>query len=128
MNDQKVLHTAFQELEQAWNSADGPRFGEPFTEDADFVDIRGARHRGKDAIAGGHQAILDSIYRGSTVHYEVVDQAVLADGWVLGAVDATLDVPDGPLAGRNRSAITAVMTHTDGGWKIRAFHNTLVVA
>ncbi len=48
------------------NSADGPRFGEPFIGDADFVDIRGERHRGRGAIASGHQAIFDSIYRGST--------------------------------------------------------------
>jgi hypothetical protein len=29
-------------LEQAWNEADGRTFGEPFTADADFVDIRGS--------------------------------------------------------------------------------------
>ena len=125
MNDHDILDAAFQELERAWNSGDGARFGEPFAADADFVDIRGERHRGQGAIAGGHQAILDTIYRGSTVHYAVVDHAVLADGCLLGTVDATLDVPDGPLAGRSRSAITAVMTRTGESWKIRSFHNTL---
>ena len=126
MNDNDILLNAFQELERAWTSGDGARFGEPFAEHADFVDIRGTRHRGKGAIAGGHQAILDTIYRASTVRYGVVDQAVLADGCLLGTVEATLDAPEGPLAGVNRSAITAVMTRTDAGWKIRAFHNTLV--
>ena len=126
MNDNDILPTAFEALEQAWNSGDGARFGEPFAENADFVDIRGTRHRGKGAIAGGHQAILDTIYRGSTVRYGVVDHAELADGCLLGTVEARLDVPGGPLAGVNRSTITAVMTRTDAGWKIRAFHNTLV--
>ncbi len=126
MNDNDILPAAFEELQRAWNSGDGAHFGELFADDADFVDIRGTRHRGKGAIAGGHQAILDTIYRGSTVRYGVVDQAVLAEGCLLGTVEATLDVPDGPLAGVNRSTITAVMTRTDAGWKIRAFHNTLV--
>ncbi len=126
MTDNDILANAFEALERAWNSGDGARFGEPFAEDADFVDIRGTRHRGKGAIAGGHQAILDTIYRGSSVRYGVVDQAVLADGCLLGTVEATLDVPGGPLAGMNRSTITAVMTRADAGWKIRAFHNTLV--
>lgn len=126
MNDNDILPTAFDELERAWNSGDGAGFGEPFAEDADFVDIRGTRHRGRGAIAGGHQAILNTIYRGSSVRYDVVDQAVLADGCLLGTVEATLDAPEGPLAGVNRSTITAVMTRTDAGWKIRAFHNTLV--
>ena len=126
MNENEILAATFQELERAWNSGDGARFGEPFAEDGDFVDIRGMRHRGKGAIAGGHNAILGTIYRGSTVHYAVVDHAPLADGCLLGIVEATLEAPDGPLAGVNRSTITAVMTDTGSGWKIRAFHNTLV--
>ena len=128
MNENEILATIFQALERAWNSGDGARFGEPFAEDADFVDIRGTRHRDKGAIAGGHNAILGTIYRGSTVHYAVVDHAALADGCLLGIVEATLEAPEGPLAGVNRSIITAVMTDTGSGWKIRAFHNTLVAA
>ncbi len=126
MNDNDILPAAFEELARAWNRGDGAGFGGAFAEDADFVDIRGARHRGRGAIAGGHQAILDPIYRGSTVRYGVVDHAVLAAGCLLGTVEATLDAPDGPLAGVSRSTITAVMTRSDAGWKIRAFHNTLV--
>jgi uncharacterized protein (TIGR02246 family) len=128
VNDNDILPAAFQELQRAWNSGNGAQFGEPFAEDADFVDIRGTRHHGKGAIAGGHQGILDSIYRGSTVRYGVVDQAAIAEGCLLGTVEATLDVPGGPLAGVNRSVITAVMTRTDDGWRIRAFHNTLVAS
>lgn len=45
---------------------------------------------------------------------------------VQAAFRAGIDVPEGPLAGVNRSTITAVMTRTDAGWRIRAFHNTLV--
>lgn len=128
MNDNDILAAAFAQLEGAWNSGDGAGFGELFLDDADFVDIRGDRHRGRRAIAAGHQGIFDTIYRGSTVRFSVVDQAALADGWLLGAVDSTLDVPEGPLAGVNRSAITVVMTETGVGWRIRAFHNTLRVA
>ena len=126
MNNNDILTAVFEELERAWNSGNGDQFGEPFASDAAFVDIRGTRHHGKGAIAGGHQDILDTIYRGSTVRYAVVDQAVLDEGTLLGTVEATLDVPEGPLAGVNRSTITAVMTRSDAGWKIRAFHNTLV--
>ena len=126
MNDNDILAAAFEELQRAWNSGNGAQFGGPFADDADFVDIRGTRHQGKGAIAGGHQGIFDTIYRGSTVRYDVVDQVALAEGCLLGIVEATLDVPEGPLAGVNRSTITAVMTRTDTGWRIRAFHNTLV--
>ena len=67
-------------LERAWNGADGRAFGEPFAPDADFVDIRGEHHRGREAIAAGHQAIFDSIYEGSTVAYELTDARALGRG------------------------------------------------
>ena len=55
MNDNDVVAAAFAQLERAWNGGDGAGFGELFLDDADFVDIRGERHRGQKAIANGHQ-------------------------------------------------------------------------
>ncbi len=54
-----------RQLQDAWNAADGAAFGKPFAPDADFVTIRGELHSGP-AIAAGHQAIFDTIYRDST--------------------------------------------------------------
>ncbi len=51
-----------RQLQDAWNAADGAAFGKPFAPDADFVTIRGELHSGP-AIAAGHQAIFDTIYR-----------------------------------------------------------------
>lgn len=115
-------------LEKAWNAGDGAAFGAPFTEDAVFVDIRGSRHRSRAAIAAGHQGILDSIYRGSTVRYvvESVDQPA-ADVAVVHAA-ATLDAPTGPHAGVNRSNLTLVLVRGgDDGWAVSTFHNTMLV-
>jgi uncharacterized protein (TIGR02246 family) len=39
-----------KQLEQAWNTADGEAFGRPFTEDADFVNIRGLHFRSRKVI------------------------------------------------------------------------------
>lgn len=60
-----VSTALLEHLERAWNDADGAAFGEVFTEDCDFVDIRGGHHRGRGAVAAGHQALFDSIYRGA---------------------------------------------------------------
>ena len=65
-------------LESAWNTADGAAFAEPFTTDADFVNIRCEFHHSKAAIGAGHQAIFDSVYKGCTVRYEL-EQAPLAN-------------------------------------------------
>ena len=38
---EKIARELIKQLEDAWNAADSQGFGEPFTEDADFVAIRG---------------------------------------------------------------------------------------
>jgi uncharacterized protein (TIGR02246 family) len=129
MNDTSVnvVRDAFATLESAWNDADGTRFGDPFTDDADFIDIRGTHHTGRRAIAGGHDAILRSIYEGSKVRYHVKTGTPIADGCVLGIIEAVLEAPTGPLRGTHNSTITAVFTNDNDAWKIRSFHNTLVM-
>ena len=113
-------------LERAWNAGDGRAYAADFAADCDFVDIRGARHHSAGAVAGGHQGIFDSIYRGSTVRYEVASVRQLADGVLLVQADAALQVPAGPLAGSSRAASTAVLVQDGGRWLALLMHNTLV--
>ena len=117
----------FERLEQAWNRGEGTSFGAEFVEDADFVDIRGVHHRGRVAITTGHQAILETIYRDSTVAYAVETTRVLQAGSIVVAVvGALLDAPAGPLAGRHASRLTATFVQHHDRWAITSFHNTLV--
>ena len=97
-----------------------------FTDDAGFVDIRGTHHRAAAAIADGHQEILDSIYAGSTVRYQLEE----ARGSRAGCVVGSRRRRSLPRAGRCRASTTRgsplVATVPDEGWVIAAFHNTLV--
>jgi uncharacterized protein (TIGR02246 family) len=116
----------FQQAERAWNDADGAAFGALFTEDSDFVNIRGEHHRGATAIGHGHQAIFDSIYKGGTVQYRPERARSVAPGVIVALAAATLEVPGGPLQGVHNARMTIVIVEQDGGWLITAFHNTLV--
>ena len=113
-------------LERAWNEADGRAFGEPFTPDADFVDIRGEHHRGQEAIAAGHQAIFDSIYEGSSVDYELTGARELSADVIVAHAAADLRAPSGPLAGEHSSVLSLVLVRGGDGWKVASLHNTLV--
>lgn len=126
MTPTAIVSTLFDRLEQAWNAADGDAFAAAFTNDCDFVDIRGTHHQGAPSVAHGHQAIFDSIYAGSVIRYRVGSARRIAPGCVLAAATATLDAPRGPTPGVNHSQVTAVATEQAGGWTIAAFHNTLV--
>jgi len=122
----QVANGIIKELEQAWNSTDGVAFAAPFTEDADFVAIRGDYHRTREAIAHGHQRVFDTIYQASTIRYELLQARSANDELIIAHARNTLDAPAGPVAGEHSATATLVIIHTSGEWKIAAFHNTLV--
>ena len=120
-----IAATILQQLERAWNDADGAAFGASFADESDFVDIRGGHHRGKAEIAHGHQAIFDSIYAGSTVRLRLNVARPVAGG-ILAVATSTLDAPSGPLQGIHTARFTMVIVEQGDDWAITAFHNTLV--
>ena len=110
------------ELERAWNLGDGAAFAD----DADFVDIRGGRHRGRDTVAAGHQALFDSLYAGSAIRYRLETARMITPGCLVAIAGATLDTPAGPASGTSHARLTAVLTSNGEAWSVAAFHNTLV--
>ena len=120
-----IATTILQQLERAWNDADGAAFGAPFADESDFVDIRGGHHRGKAEIAHGHQAIFDSIYAGSTVRFRLNVARPVAGG-ILAVATSTLDAPGGPLQGIHDARFTMVIAEQGDDWRVASFHNTPV--
>ena len=128
MDPKSTAETVIKRLEDAWNAADGAAFAAPFAPDADFVNIRGELHTGREAIAAGHQQIFDTIYAGSTLQYRVLQAREVDDRVILAHVGAVLSAPTGPLAGET-SALASVVLVDDGDEpRIAAFHNTVVMA
>jgi uncharacterized protein (TIGR02246 family) len=123
---EEIARRIVAQLQTAWNAANGAVYAEPFAADADFVDIRGVHHGGRQAIAQGHQAIFDTIYQGSRVDYDLVAARPLTAEVILARVRAHLNAPTGPLAGQHSSTLTLVLLRSGEEWKIAAFHNTLV--
>ena len=126
VDQQQTFSKIAADLEQAWNAGDGEAFARRFAEDADFVNIRGEHFRTRPIIAAGHQAIFDSIYRGSVVRYEPAGVRVLTSSVLVGQIRAKLRAPSGPLAGEHDALATVVLVNEADGWRIAVFHNTLV--
>jgi uncharacterized protein (TIGR02246 family) len=127
MRPAEIAGDIVRKLEDAWNAADGAAYGAPFAPDADFVAVRGDLHSGP-AIAAGHQAIFDTIYRDSTIRMEVVDARPIRDDVIVAHVRSQLHAPTGPLAGDSTALATMVLTDDGDGHRVVAFHNTLVAS
>jgi uncharacterized protein (TIGR02246 family) len=123
-----IAEETLARLERAWNAGDGTAFGVAFADDADFVDIRGGRHRGRDAVAAGHQALFDTLYAGSTVRYQLETARMITPGSLVAIAGAALDTPAGPAAGISHARLTAVLTPDDEAWSVAVFHNTRVAS
>jgi uncharacterized protein (TIGR02246 family) len=122
-----ITSRIFEQLERAWNAADGAGSGEVFADETDFVNIRGEYFRGDGVMIGeAHQGIFDTIYSGSTIRYEVESARTITPKSIVAVVTSTLDAPTGPLQGVNQSRITAIITEHESRWSIMAFQNTLV--
>lgn len=115
-----------QAMQDAWNAADGEAFTASFSDDADFVNVFGMHVRGREEIRRGHEFILKGPYAGSTNRYVLESVRLLRPDVALAHVNATLQIPAGPMAGEHQARYSMVLTHADGRWRIDNFHNTFV--
>lgn len=126
--DRAEIEHVVAQLEAAWNAGDGEAFAAPFAEDADFVNVRAEHFSGSAAVAQGHVHIFNSIYKGSRNHYSVRHARLLAADIALVHVDATLEIPAGPMAGTIRALFSAILERAGATWRVVSFHNTPVPA
>ena len=112
-----IATTILEQLEQAWNAADGAAFGAPFADESDFVDVRGEHHRG--AAATSRTATRGSSTR-STRGAPSASSWTLARpvaGAILAVATSTLDAPSGPLQGIHTARFTMVIAEQGDDWR-----------
>ena len=47
--DEKKIRAVFETMQTAWSNADAETFGSCFTEDSDFVNLRGDHYKGRES-------------------------------------------------------------------------------
>lgn len=131
--DEQAIHAIVKNMEYAWNRGDGRAFAGDMADDADFIDILGRHHSGRDEIAEGHKGIFATIYRGSTVAYSVESIRSLGPLSAIAFLRAKLTMDDpsreakAPGGAREEGARPTLMLQKQGGsWKIAGFQNTRI--
>lgn len=107
-------------LSEAWNAGDGVAFADAFTEDAVFVDIKANRDDGRDAIRTRHIWLYETVFRGTTVHYDLLDAARVSPALILAHVAAHVRVKGTVL----HTLASCLFRHDGAGWQVLMFHNT----
>lgn len=107
-----------------WNAADAAQLASVFTQEADFTAITGLHARGREVIARGHDEILTTIYRGTTLASEVELIDFLRPGIALVNVKFFLRKNGQSFfPGVAHTSCGIVAIQTDGAWQLAAFRN-----
>lgn len=129
MEAEQISKTILKTLEDGWNHANGTEFVQHFADTSEFVTIRGELHKRstRKYLADAHQGLFASIYKDSKVVYQFLQATPIDKQTILVHAQTELDAPLGPLAGKNFSTVSLILVQSGSAWKIRSFHNTLVV-
>lgn len=125
--DEAMIRANVEQAAKGWNTKSGAEFAKPFAEDADYVVINGMQIKGRPAINEGHQRIFDTIYKNSTLAYEITQIRFLRPDVAVVHVRTALSVtaPDNSTR-TSDGRITLVMTKNKDKWEIAAFQNTQI--
>jgi ketosteroid isomerase-like protein len=124
----------------AWNAHDMPRFGNCFTQDADFVNVTGEHWQGRAAITRIHAFLhgtlssderqgvplppqIFGIFKDSVLTLSPFEIRPLRPDVAVGVVSWTM-AADARTTQPRTGVVTMVISQQDGLWRIAAAQNT----
>jgi len=115
-------------LIDCWNRHDVPALASYFAEDADFVNVLGARMQGRTTIEAQHKRLHETIFRRTvlrkvaiTVRLVREDVAVAHVQWEMTGAEP---VPGWNVSDPRRGIFSYILVRQNEGWRITAAHNT----
>ncbi len=128
------LKRLLQDQEAAWNRGDSTAWAAAFSDDADFINIRGEVFRGRNAIAQLHARIFGMPFKGSQATISVRQLTEAAPGIVLLETDYEVTqfqfLPPGVVptyAGTLRTRMKYLAVKQGEEWRWIAAQNTAVL-
>jgi len=115
-------------LIDCWNRHDVPTLASYFAEDADFVNVLGARMHGRPTIEAQHKRLHETIFRRTvlrdlaiTVRFVRDDVAVAHMQWEMTGAEP---VPGWNVPEIRQGIFSYILVRHNNGWRITAAHNT----
>lgn len=116
----------------AWNAGDSEAYANEYTDDADFINIRGQIFAGKAAVKQQHAKIFAGPFNGSTINIVLRKFILISHQAALVDTDQTVTnfkgLPPGIVATAPDTLVThfkyLAMQQADGTWKFASGQNT----
>ncbi len=133
-SDEMLIRKLLTEQSAAWNRGDGAAWARDFTDDADFVNIRGDVIRGCGEISQKISGALSTVFKGSILTVDIRRFVLLTPDAAL--IDANFDLTGfGTLAPgitpTNDDVLKTRMKYIalkrDGQWRFVSAQNTAIV-
>lgn len=118
--DEQIIQQVIERWEAAWNRHDMAAMARLVTDDADFVNVWGMHWHGRERIEQEHAERHRMQFKDSVWTTEEVKLQFLSPGVALVHLAWSMQARKG--------LFTWVMLEEQGSWRIRAAHNTNVVA
>lgn len=131
--DPRPLIEALLQTEQsAWNSNNSTAYASAFTDDADFINVRGQVLTGRAAIEGVHRTIFAGPFKGSTITITLRLFQLQAPGVAMVDTDQRVTrfafLPPGIVPTSPGTLLThfkyIAAEQPDGSWKLTSGQNT----
>lgn len=132
---QAVIQTMLEAQQDAWNKNDNVAYASFFSDDVDFINIRGQIFSGKTAVTQVHAQIFAGPFKGSNISVVIRDFKLLAPRVALVDTDQTVTNYAGLPPGIVPTTTGTLFTHfkymavkqDDGSWKFTSGQNTSVL-
>ena len=133
---QEAPQTSIEKLlateQTAWNAGDSVAYADAYTDDADFINIRGQVFEGKAAVQQQHAKIFAGPFKGSNIIIVIRKFTQLSPQAALVDTDQTVTnfkgLPPGVVATTPETLVThfkyLAIQQVDGTWKLAAGQNT----
>lgn len=133
MNDEPSAIAAILNAQQtAWCKGDAAEFSRAVAQDVVFTNVVGLFMVGREGFEAQHRHIFSTFYKGSILRQSIERIAFVRPDIAIvntlthvtgfGALPPAIPSADGVL----RTRLEQVMSRTDDGWRVVAFHNVVV--
>jgi uncharacterized protein (TIGR02246 family) len=122
-DEARTIRALIATEDDSWDRGDAVAYARPVQDDCVFTNIFGQVFVGRDAFQAQHQAIFDSIYKGTRLVQKVVHLRFLRPDVV--AVDS-----DAELTGLGREPLRTklfqLFIKNEASWSVAVYHNVRV--